>query len=170
MRHLIGYLSFLFLIYCVNGNSEMSNIDAKLSHKYQFELFENFKLCSEVYKQESKAVDILFQIKSKLKEHKQNLNIIRDSSKSVISLQNLKNELKIHLQIRHMIIECYKMIKAIYHPQITDYIGSIKALFVLHYAYGINMTDAVLHGNLTYWNFKSLQPRKHQVTSGIISD
>ena len=47
-------------------------------------------------------------------------------------------------------------------PQIEDFIGSIKAMVILHYSYGIDMSRAVLEGVLAYTNHHG-KLRKHQV-------
>ena len=150
----------LFLLLRVQGFQ--NSIDAHLGKRYQFELFEDSRGCAEVYNLEAKVVNQLFIIKAYLLKVQDRMNELKLSKNSniddmeeliMISEQG-KNFQKLKMQDFKQTIQKF--------PQIEDFIGSIKAMFILHYSYGIDMSRAVLEGVLAYTNHHG-KLRKHQV-------
>ena len=111
MNNSLIFFIFLSVAYLVNANP---SIDAQLGTKYQFELFENFKSCDDVYKQESKAVDKLIEIKSRLIKLRENLSIFSNISKISNSSTELRNNMNNVLNFTRNDIECFKMRVTLY--------------------------------------------------------
>ena len=151
---------FFFAIFChVRANDGQYSLDAQMGRRYQFELFENFEGCAEVYKQEAKVVDKLVKIKTKLfaiqdqitKLKVETIDKMKELKQMVEDGRNFQKQDK--QDIANLVTE---------FPRMIDFVGSIKAMFILHYSYGLNMSLAVQEGKLTYLNhFNEL--REHQV-------
>ena len=163
MNHVLQWL-FPLTVYCLHfakGNSGLPSIDDHLENRYQFELFENHEACIEVYYQEAKVVKQLFQVKERLfaiKETLQNNGI----DTLDMYLKNLNNKMKSHSTA----LNYYKTITkklGTFFPNYNDYKGSIKGIFILHYSYGINVTEAVLDGILSFYNHQMGNFKKYQV-------
>ena len=142
------------------------SVDAQLGRRYQFELFENSKGCAEIYKQEAKVVEKLFYFKAKLLEIQAKINKFRFTNVKSTNLIDLKILLSSGQNFQN---NQNKNLNHMTHgfPQTVDVIGSIKGMFILHYSYGMNMSKAVLEGDLAYTNHLG-QFRKHQACHKLI--
>ena len=144
----------LFGIIQAEEKTKSKSIDQVLGERYKFDLFENFEGCAEVYKHEAKVVAKLSEIKLKLASVKENLTIFvlkaqkRDREDSLPELRRLvleenQNYVKDQNDLVTMTDEL---------PTQSDHEGAVKAVFMLHYSYFLNLTLAVTHGVLSYYN------------------
>ena len=144
----------LFVIIQAEEKKKSKSIDQMLGEKYKFDLFENFEGCAEVYKHEAKVVAKLSEIKLKLANVKENLSkfIIkaqkRDREDILPELRRLvheenQNYVKDQNDFANMTEE---------FPTQSDHEGAVKAMFMLHYSYFLNLTLAVTDGVLSYYN------------------
>ena len=69
---------FLLLLSSMTKTDSNQSIDSILGMRYQFELFEYFEGCAEIYNQESKVVPRLMEIKARLHRFKQNIQGVQD--------------------------------------------------------------------------------------------
>ena len=145
----IGYVHFSV---CILTGAQENSIDAQMGRRYEFRLFENTKECAELYRKESKVVDKLWYAKTKFLEIKNAISRLK-SFKNSTAYKMEKLQLILHqgkgFQKNQMLSFAY-MIQDF--PQLEDFIGSIKAMFILHYSYGLNMSLAVQEGKLAYTN------------------
>ena len=125
------------------------SIDVELSTKFQFQLFENFNGCKDLYIQEKNVVDKLMEVKQKLLEGKNKLRGFLkagDRKHREDMLSDFRRNISL---IIHNINE-FLEIETNEYPTESDMNGSIKAMFILHYSYYLNMTAAVHDGKLSY--------------------
>ena len=125
------------------------SIDVELSTKFQFQLFENFNGCKDLYIQEKNVVDKLMEVKQKLLEAKNKLRGFLkagDRKHREDMLSDFRRNISL---IIHNINE-FLEIETNEYPTESDMNGSIKAMFILHYSYYLNMTAAVHDGKLSY--------------------
>ena len=131
-----------------DANAIKDSIDAKLGRRYQFEMFENFERCADVSKQEAHIIDLFLKLTHWLRNARKSFSFFMRDKKDLPALkQNTTRYLEIISQTKETIIS-----QSSTYPKLNDFIGSIKALFILHYSYNINMTKAVLNGKLSYSN------------------
>ena len=149
---LLDYCAIVCFIHLANVNSAQLSIDAQLGNRYQFGLFENHEACTDFYAKESAIVGRILEIKSKLNEYRNSLIDFRNIS---MNFENFSRVKTIVMRISHL----FKNFKATFevsakenYPKIDDFNGSIRGLFILHYCYGFDITDAVINGRLSYWN------------------
>ena len=114
-------------------------LDEELAKKFQFQLFENFDGCRELYFKERKLVTKLLEVKQKLIKAKMNFARITNLRAMLPGLRKSHNYL----------IE-FSQVKTNEYPTESDMLGSIKAMYILHYSYYLNMTGAVYDGKLSY--------------------
>ena len=114
-------------------------LDEELAKKFQFQLFENFDGCRELYFKERKLVTKLLEVKQKLIKVKMDFRRITNLRSMLPGLRKSHNYL----------IE-FSQVKTNEYPTESDMLGSIKAMFILHYSYYLNMTRAVHDGQLSY--------------------
>ena len=149
---------YLSLLYPIKGNEGQNSIDAQMGKQYQFELFENFNGCADVYRKEAEIVNQLSDIKKKLTKVQEKLTKLGKCSR-------LMKDLKIHLEsAKNYQSKQILNFESVHYdfPKVIDVIGSIKAMFILHYSYNINMSLAVQDGTLAYKDHFGIL-RKHQV-------
>ena len=126
-----------------------NSIDVELSKKFQFQLFENFYECKDLYTQEKYVVSKLVEVKQELLKAKAKLtcflnasdrkdseDVLFDFSKNIFSTLQFINE--------------FLEVETNEYPTESDMNGSIKALYILHYSYYLNLTAAVQDGKLKY--------------------
>ena len=114
-------------------------LDEELAKKFQFQLFENFDGCRELYIQERKLVTKLLEVKQKLIKVKMDFRRITNLRSMLPGLRN-----------SHNYLTEFSEVKTNEYPTESDMLGSIKAMFILHYSYYLNMTRAVHDGQLSY--------------------
>ena len=149
----IAYLCSSFILLLIRAQE--NSIDAQLGRRYEFKLFENSKGCAELYRKEAAVVDLLSLKKIKLLEIenkiKSRLKLLKNHTtfgKDMKELQLILHQgMNLHKKQKHYIKDMIENF-----PQLEDFIGSIKAMFMLHYSYGLNMSLAVQEGNLAYTN------------------
>ena len=144
----------LFGIIQAEEKTKSKSIDQVLGERYKFDLFENFEGCAEVYKHEAKVVAKLSEIKLKLASVKENLTIFvikaqkRDREDSLPELRRLVlEENQNHVKDQNDLVTMTDEL-----PTQSDHEGAVKAVFMLHYSYFLNLTLAVTHGVLSYYN------------------
>ena len=144
----------LFVMINAKEGKRRKSLDQIMGEKYKFDLFENFEGCAEVYKNEEKVVAKLSEIKLKLFNVKENLSkfIIkaqkRDRGDKLPELrrfvhEELLNYIKYQNDLATMTEE---------FPTQSDQEGAVKAMFMLHYTYFLNLTSAVTDGVWSYHN------------------
>ena len=126
---------------------EMSDksVDEHLVAKFQFHLFENFNGCRDVHMKEISVVKKLLALRQNLLETK---NILRGFSKKVI--EHLLSILRWKISSTIDTIDELSEVQTNEYPTDYDVMGSINAMFTLHYSYYLNMTAAVQEGKLSY--------------------
>ena len=124
------------------------SIDEQLATKFQFQLFENFDGCKGLYIQERKLVKKLLEVKQRLLKAKSNFRggLKADTKKDRTMSRDLRR--KISSTINNLIE--FSEVKTNEYPTESDMLGSVKAMFILHYSYYLNMTAAVHDGKLSY--------------------
>ena len=146
---MIKVLYILLSIFCHHSKAQdMSEktIDHYLGDRYEFNLFENAEECARVYKNESKVLDHLLSIKQKLLKLKKCCKDKENIRKTRELLITSANDIKAEKSSLKMITNGF--------PMENDFMGSIKAMFLLHYTHYINMTLAVTDGLLSFINDK----------------
>ena len=142
-------LNILFIIilefHQIQGNIGQYTLDARIGKRYQFELFEDFNSCADLYHQEAKVVDRLIKIKMYLLEIKSRI------TNRTIRIQEMKALKKSIEGAKNIQKQNFEDVGKKF-PSIIDFMGSIKAMFMLHYSYGLNVALAVLEGKLSYTN------------------
>ena len=106
------------LLHIVKANFGTLDIDAQLGKRYQFELFENFHRCAEVYKKEAKVIERMLEIKARLLELRANLKLytyIDLKNEVTHELNNFKSDMRTLDEL------------TMHYPLVTDFIGAIKA-------------------------------------------
>ena len=125
------------------------SVDEHLVAKFQFQLFENFNVCRDVYLKEIKVLKKLLEVRQNLLEAKRNLRDILKSGDNSIS-ENMLPSVKGKLSSTIDIISELSKVQTNEYPTDFDVMGSIKAMFILHSSYDLNMTAAVHEGKLSY--------------------
>ena len=143
----IGVLIFIWFL--IKNVMTKKSTEEELADKYNFELFENFNGCKDVYNKEAIAIKKLLDIKQKLLD-------VKGKFKGFLSY-GTKNEIKYILhQLRRQIsmtadtLGEFKVLKTYEYPQESDVKGAVKAMFFLHYTNYFNMTAAVHEGKLCF--------------------
>ena len=140
---------FMICLFCKKNLCEIQKelLDEELAKKFQFQLFENFDGCKGLYVQERKLVTKLLEVKQKLLKAKMNFRAVsKDRTKSRDMLLDLRRKIS---STHNYLIE-FSEVKNNKYPTQSDVQGSIKAMFILHYSYYLNMTAAVYDGKLSY--------------------
>ena len=147
-------LAFLFVFCLLYKNNlckkKKISIDEALGKKFKFQLFENFNGCKELYIQERNMVTKLIQVKQKLLEAQKNFRerlyagVKKDRGDVLLSVLRIKT-----FSTLNDLIE-FADVKTNEYPTEYDMIGSVKAMFILHYNYYLNITAAVYDGKLCY--------------------
>ena len=140
---------FMICLFCKKNLCEIKKelLDEELAKKFQFQLFENFDGCKGLYVQERKLVTKLLELKQKLLKAKINFRAVsKDRAKSRDMLLDLRRKIS---STHNYLIELSE-VKTNEYPTQSDVQGSIKAMFILHYSYYLNMTRAVHDGQLSY--------------------
>ena len=139
---------FVFLTLCIccskSDNESEGTIDDYLGHRYEFNMFENVEGCASVYRNESKVVNVLSEIKIKLLELKNNYSKTVELIKRKEELLKMKRDFNADKLILESLANDF--------PIQSDLNGAIKAMFLLHYTHYLNITKAVTEGVLTFSN------------------
>ena len=129
-----------------------TTIDQYIGNRYEFSMFENFERCAELYKAESGVIQTIADIKDKLLTFKINLtNGVNEYESNIDHLKHKRTQMRKfktdHFSKKDVI---YRLSK--HFPKRNDYDGAVKAMFMLHYTYYLNITKAVTDGILSYNN------------------
>ena len=159
-------ITIWFLIKNVLSAMTKKSTEEELADKYNFELFENFNGCKDVYIKEAIVIKKLVDIKQKLLDVKGRFKgYLRNEIKDRL------HQLRTQISMIDVTLGEFKSLKTYEYPQETDVKGAVKAMFFLHYTNYFNMTAAVHEGKLcfkdhhtgwelvNYHNFFSSQPR-----------
>ena len=132
---------FMICLFCKKNLCEIQKelLDEELAKKFQFQLFENSDGCRELYFKERNLVTKLLEVKQKLIKAKMNFRRTTNLRAMLPGLRKSHNHL----------IE-FSEVKTNEYPTESDMLASIKAMFILHYSYYLNMTGAVHDGKLSY--------------------
>ena len=123
------------------------SIDDEMSTKFQFQLFENFNGCRDLYIEEKNVVNKLMEVKQKLFEIKSKFIWFLKAGERKDRDTNMLPDFRRNISstIHNLEVEANEE-----YPTESDMNGSIKAMFILHYSYYLNMTAAVHEGKLSY--------------------
>lgn len=149
-------LNNLNLVFAIQESSK--SIDQLMGEKYKFDLFENFEACAEVYQHEKKVVDKLMEIKSKLSHMAKHISTFNTKSKYNIN-KDMILKLRKNLIGEGQLKKIKSSLNSLSHilPRKKDYKGAIKAMFMLHYSYDLNLTHAITEGGLLFINQERVQ-------------
>ena len=125
------------------------SFDEELATKFQFQLFENFNGCKDLYIQEKNVVEKLMEVKQKLFEVKSKLSgFLKVGDKK--DREDMLSDFRRNISATIRNINEFLEVETNEYPTDSDVNGSIKAMFILHYSYYLNMTAAVHDGKLSY--------------------
>ena len=154
-------LSFLtFHNVCAISKFGNNSIDANMGRKYQFELFEDFIGCAAQYQKERNVLEELYIFRNHLYQAKnQVLQLIQNKSINQILLIAKRNKV-----LQNMYQESIREL-AYEFPRMADFMGSVKAMFILHHSYDFDIKHAVQEGKITFKNYVGLH-KEYQVRFG----
>ena len=151
-----------FLIHCFfltrGQNVITTSIEHYLGERYKFEVFENLEVCKTVYRHEDKVILKVMHMRDKIKKTKQKISQIHSSILVKKETEGLATELSnFIMMLRNFTIETTNSKNQIEEmttdfPSKQEFNGAVKAMFMLHYTYYLNMTSAVTKGILSYYN------------------
>ena len=128
----------------------MISVDQYLGEKYKFDVMENFEECANIYKQESLLIQKLIETKTRLVTLKYDLMTqVQNMSKQ--SMTDLRNIFIDEHHKRKSDSSFINILSKIF-PKRDDVTGALRAMFILHYTYYLNVTSAITSGKLSYLN------------------
>ena len=151
----LAKMSRKFLIFCIliplvycgeREEAKKQNLKTQeeiLGNKYAFLLFEDIETCKVVYKQEHILVQKLQDLRKLLVETKDKIKDASTVKKYLENVKVLKDEID---------KETFELPK-----NEEELIGATKGMLILLYAYPINITASVLHGELQYLDTIGIQ-------------
>ena len=143
----IGILIIIWFL--IKNVMTKKSTEEELSDKYNFELFENFNGCKDVYIKETIAIQKLLDIKQKILDFNiRFIGFLRYGTKDKI--KERVHQLQRQISMISVALGEFNAIETYEYPQESDFKGALKAMFFLHYTNYFNITAAVHEGKLCF--------------------